>query len=114
MAKNLHIHNLIINVDSAEAIKLLSSSSNSNKLTQTVVNDCKDTFQVFNQVQLSHCYREANRAANSLAKIGGAQVQCFVSFVTPPLSVMEALSFDNAHVTSSSSPFVTDTRLPTS
>ena len=113
MAKNLHIHNLIINVDYAEAIKLLSSLSNSNKLTQPVVNDCKDTFQVFNQVQLSQCYREANRAADSLAKIGCAPVECFVSFVTPPLFVMKTLSFNNAHVTSSSSPFVTDTHLPT-
>ena len=112
MAKNLHIHNLIINVDFAEAIKLLSSSSNSNRQTQLLVNDCRDTLQVFNQVQLNHYYREANRAADSLAKIGCAQAKCFVSFVTPPLSVMKALSFDNAHVTASSNPFVTDTRLP--
>ena len=98
---------------SAEAIKLLSSPSNSNRLTQPLVIDCKDTLQVFNQVQLIHYYREANRAADSLAKIGCAQTKCFVSFVTPPLSVMEVLNFDNAHVAASSSPFVTDTHLPT-
>ncbi|KAL0015728.1 hypothetical protein SO802_002797 [Lithocarpus litseifolius] len=83
-AKNLHIHNLIINMDSAEAIKLLSSSSNSNRLTPPLVNDCRATLQAFTQVQLTHCYREANGAANSLAKIGCAQLECFVSFVTPP------------------------------
>lgn len=43
MAKNLHMHNLIINVDSVEAVKLLSSSSNSNRLTHPLVNDCRDT-----------------------------------------------------------------------
>ena len=48
MAKNLHIHNLIINVDSTKAIKLISSPPNSDRLTQPLVNDCGDTLQVFN------------------------------------------------------------------
>ena len=72
MAKHLHIHNLVIKVDSAEAINLLSSPSNSNRLTQPLVNDCRDTFQAFQRVHLLHCYREANRATDSLAKIGCA------------------------------------------
>ncbi|KAF3973512.1 hypothetical protein CMV_003065 [Castanea mollissima] len=57
--------------------------------------------------------REANRATDSLAKIGCAQEECFVSFVTPPLPVMEALNFGIAHVAASSSPSIIDTRLPT-
>nr|POE89082.1 putative ribonuclease h protein [Quercus suber] len=77
MAKNLHIHNLVINVDSAKAVNLLSSPSNFNRLTQPLVNDCRDTLQVFHKVQLLHCYREANRAADSLAKIGCAQMELF-------------------------------------
>ena len=72
MAKHLNIHNLVIKVDSAEAINLLSSPSNSNRLTQPLVNDCRDTFQAFQRVHLLHCYREANRATDSLAKIGCA------------------------------------------
>lgn len=72
IAKKLNIHNLIINVDSTEAIKLLSSPSCSNRLTQPLVNDCRDTLQAFQQVHLLHCFREANRAADSLAKIGCA------------------------------------------
>lgn len=72
MANNLHIHNLIINVDSAEAVKLLSSSPNSNRLTQLLVNDCRVTLQVFHQVQLLHCYKESNRAADYLVRVGCA------------------------------------------
>ena len=42
MARHLNIGNLIIKcVDSVEAIKLLSSPSNSNRLTQPLVNDCR-------------------------------------------------------------------------
>ena len=110
--KKLNIHNLIINVDSTEAIKLLSSPSCYNRLTQPLVNDCRDTLQAFQQVHLLHCFREANRAADSLAKIGCAQMELFVSFVTPPLYVMEVLIYDSPHVIANSSPFVTDTRLP--
>lgn len=62
------------------------------------------TLQVFHQVQLLHCYRETNRAADSLAKTRCAQVECFASFVTPSLSITEALIFDNAHVAASGSP----------
>ena len=99
-------------MDSAEAIKLLSSPSNSNRLTQPLVNDCRDTLQAFQQVRLLHCYKEANNAADSLAKIGSAQSELFVSFVTPPLSVMEVLNYDSTHVDASSSLFVFDTLLP--
>ena len=69
MAKYLNIHNLAINVDSAEAINLLSSLCNSNRLTQPLVNDYRDIRQAFQQVHLLHCYKEANKAADSLAKI---------------------------------------------
>ena len=99
-------------MDSAEAIKLLSSPSNSNRLTQPLVNDCRDTLQAFQQVRLLHCYKEANTAADSLAKIGCVQSELFVSFVTHPLSVMEVLNYDSTHVATSSSLFVPDTHLP--
>ena len=99
-------------MDSAEAIKLLSSPSNSNRLTQALVNDYRDTLQAFQQVHLLHCYKEANSAADSLAKIGCAQSELFVSFVTPLLSVMEVLNYDSTHVAASSNLFVLDTHLP--
>ena len=55
---------------------------------------------------------EANNAVDSLAKIGSAQSELFVSLVTPSLSVMEVLNYDSTHVATSSSLFVPDTHLP--
>ena len=69
MAKQFNIHNLIVNVDSFDIVKLITSSS-TNRLTQPLEAECRDVFQAFHQVQLTHCYREANQAADSFAKMG--------------------------------------------
>lgn len=69
-----------------------------------MVTDCRDILQAFHQVQLSHCYKEANQAADLLAKMGSSQWEDFVYYVTPPLTLLDVLVFDCA---SSSAPNVT-------
>ena len=69
MVKQFNIHNLIVNVDSFDIVKLITSSS-TNRLTQPLEAECRDVLQSFHQVQLTHCYREANQAADSFAKMG--------------------------------------------
>ena len=60
MARQFNIHNLIVNVDSSDVVKLITSSSSTNRLTRPLVTECRDILQIFHQVQLTHCYREAN------------------------------------------------------
>ncbi|KAL0008631.1 hypothetical protein SO802_010133 [Lithocarpus litseifolius] len=91
MALNLNIDKLIINVDAFEVVNLLSKPSNSNRLTQPIVNDCRSMLQAFQEYRIQHCYMESNRAAHLLATIGRCQDESFVSFESPPLVVMEAL-----------------------
>ena len=38
---------------------------------------------LFQQVQVKHCYRQANRCADMLARLGTVQVLSFVSFDSP-------------------------------
>ena len=64
MAKQLNIHNLVVNVDSSDVVRLINSSSSTSRLTQPLVVECRDILQAFHQVQLTHCFREANQAAN--------------------------------------------------
>ena len=66
MARQLNIYYLIVNLDSYDVVKLFPSSSSSNRLTWPLVVECRDILQVFQQVQLSHCYREANHAVDLL------------------------------------------------
>lgn len=61
--------------------------------------------QAFHQVHLNHCYRETNQAADSLAFrwVACSRRLLFIN-VTPPLSMLNVLSFDSA---SRSAPNVT-------
>ena len=47
MAKNLNIAKLVINVNAAEVISLFSKPSSDNRLTQPIVDDCRNMLQVF-------------------------------------------------------------------
>lgn len=83
-------------MDSSDVVKLITSSSSTNRLTQPLVTECRDILQSFWQVQLSPCYREANQAADLLAKMGSSQREDFVYYVTPPLTLLDVLAFDCA------------------
>lgn len=94
MAKHLHIHSLIVNVDSSDVVNLISSSTSTNRLTQPLVAECRDTLQAFH---LNHCFREANQTVDLLARMGCSQQEAFVFYIMPPLFMLDILSFDNAN-----------------
>ena len=85
------VEKLIVNVDALEVFNLLSNTKATNRLTQPIVDDCRTILQAF-QVQLQHCYRETNKAADFLAKLGHSLSEPFVYYVTPPFGIMEVLS----------------------
>ena len=94
MAKNLNIAKLVINVNATEVISLFSKPSSDNRLTQPIVDDCRNMLQVFQEYHRQHCFRETNKVADLLAKLGCGQSEPSISYVTPPFVVMEVLSFD--------------------
>nr|POE89572.1 putative ribonuclease h protein [Quercus suber] len=94
MALNLNIDKFIINLDASEVINLFSKPSNTNWLTQPIVNDCRSMLQAFLMYRMQHCYRETNKAVDLLANLGRCQDESFVSYVNPPFVVMEALDYD--------------------
>ena len=55
MAKNLNITKLVINVDAAEIISLFSKPSSDNRLTQPIVDDCRNIFRAFQEFKSSTC-----------------------------------------------------------
>ena len=99
MAKSLNIDKLIINVDASKVINLFSKPSYANRLTQPIVDNCRNMLQAIQEFRMKHCFRKTNKATNLLAKLGCYQTESFVSYVTPPLVVMEALTYDSNVVT---------------
>ena len=43
---------------------------------------------------MQHCFKETNKVVDLLAKLGRGQFEPFISYITLPFVVMEALSFD--------------------
>ena len=70
LAKAGGITNLNIECDALEAVKLLSNNLVSNMLFNSILNECRNSLQTFHEVKIQHCYREANKAADHLAKVG--------------------------------------------
>lgn len=104
MEKQLNIQRLIVNVDSSDVVSLISSPSSTNRLTHPLVAECRGILQAFHQVRIGHCFRMANLAADSLARMGSLQQEAFVYYIAPPMFMLDVLFFDSA---SSSTPSVT-------
>lgn len=77
-----------------EVITHLSNSKATNRLTQPIVDYCRNTLQAFQVVHLQDYFKETNRAADFLAKLGHSQLDPFVYYVSPPFGIMEVLTND--------------------
>ena len=61
--------------------------------------DCKEGLKHIPQVKVQHCYREANKCANTLARWGAMLAKDFVLFLQPPSDVLFLLNLDYSGVT---------------
>ena len=48
----------------------------------------------FQQIQIKHCYRQANRCADMLAKMGVEQEIELLNLLSPPMDILQVLQDD--------------------
>ena len=73
---------------------LFTSPSTINLMLETFLFDCRKLLRAFLNSTMTHIFKEANRCANSLAKIGNVQLIDFY-ILNEPLSMVEPLlTFD--------------------
>ena len=68
---------LLLNVDASEVIKLFSNLNTSNRLTQPIVDDCRNIFRAFQEFQefhLQHCYRKPTKLLMLLQNLAAANL----------------------------------------
>ena len=58
------------------------------------MDDCRLLISWIPQFHLRHCYREANRCADGLARLGGLQATDFVMFMCPLVDFVKLLDSD--------------------
>ena len=75
-------------------IDALANPSYTNIFVSSLMDDCRLLITQIPQICFRHCYREANRCADALARMGGSQVSDFVNFVCPPEDLVQLLDSD--------------------
>ena len=83
LASQLGITQLLVELDANVVVDLMHSSKFSNNSFLALLNDCRYLLCQFNQVRISHVYREANRCADHLAKGGCTLIGTFVVLDSP-------------------------------
>ena len=83
-----------VEVDARVVIDVLSASNCTNSLAVPLVDDCKHLATQIHQICFKHCFREANRSADKLARTGAAQDSQFKLFFCPPVDLVNVFNSD--------------------
>ena len=83
-----------VELDAKAVVDILARPNNSSEANSPLVDDCRHLIAQFHQIRINHCYREANRCADTLARMGTNQSQEFVLFHSPPMDLEFALLSD--------------------
>lgn len=70
IALELDIRNLIIDTDSLFLVSCLNSQEEPHSCLGTLLSDAKEILRNMDQVQIRFCYRELNKVADYMAKMG--------------------------------------------
>jgi ribonuclease HI len=85
-----------IEIDALMVVSFLALNSIPHPSLRPLVADCRFLLQRIPHKELKHVFREANKCADRLAKLGGSQEADFVVLDTPPACICDVLSFDNS------------------
>ena len=85
---------IIIELDAKLVVDLLHKEVRNHNGLDAILGDCKAGLRDIPVVKIQHCYREANKCADALARRGALLSQDFVIFLEPPSNVSLLLSLD--------------------
>lgn len=77
---------------------LVSNPTIVNLMLEPLLNDCKTLIRSMPNCSITHIFREANKSADRMVKMGANLVIDFQFFYKPPPLVDNALVFDRAEL----------------
>ena len=95
---SLNLQAVVIELDAKLVVDLLSKTTRSSNAIDMIAADCKEGHKQIPMTIMQHCYWEANKCADALARQGALLPQDFVIFQEPPAEVSFLLSLDSADV----------------
>ncbi|KAK9990920.1 hypothetical protein SO802_025905 [Lithocarpus litseifolius] len=84
LALGTGVQRLVVELDAKVVISLITSIGGSNKPYFPLLNDCRYLLRRFLQTRVVHVFREGNRCANALARMGSNMDEEFLVFDNPP------------------------------
>ena len=78
------------------AIVHLLRNSDAALALEPLLSYCSNLLRTFPRTQIKHVFRKANQCADALAKPGAKFSAMYVSFVIPPVVVVNLLTLDRA------------------
>ena len=87
---------VIVELDSKLVVDLLNKELDNPNGIDVLVSDCRESLKAIPCVRIQHCYREANKCADALARRGALLSQDFSILIFPPPDVALLLSLDSA------------------
>ena len=91
---NLNIEALVVELDAQAVVEVLKKNAYVNNVVSPILGDCRNLAARFQQIQFKHCYRQANRCADLLARMGAIQESDFISFVSPSVDIYKNFEED--------------------
>ena len=76
-----------VELDAKIIVDALTTTQQSDQPVSPLVDDCRFLATRFNHIQFKHCYREANKCANGLARKGVTQIDDFFVYDNPPVEL---------------------------
>ncbi|XP_075674795.1 uncharacterized protein LOC142643985 [Castanea sativa] len=93
---DLNLENVIFELDAKLVVDLLLKDESSPNGNEVIMADCKEGLKRIPRVKIQHCFREANKCADALARRGAVSPHDFVVFQFPPADVALLASLDAA------------------
>nr|XP_023878038.1 uncharacterized protein LOC111990496 [Quercus suber] len=83
-----------VELDAKSIVDAISNPEYANIFASSLMEDCRHMVKQVPQIRFKHCFREANRCADALARMGGILDADFTVFENPPVDISNFLEFD--------------------
>ena len=89
-----HAQAVVIELDVKAIVDAFNSPTVTNSVVSSIMDECRYLATRIPQKRFRHIYREANRCADCLARIGTLLESNFIVFSSPPVDLVSYLEAD--------------------
>ena len=83
-----------VEIDAKGVLDTFLNPDHANSIVSPILDDCRTLISQFRWISFKHCYHEANRCADKLARLGASQSLEFIVFQSPPVDILSSLEED--------------------